>query len=130
MQELGELTRVGLARPLQGIPAQEEGGDVPCVCRGRAGLSGRGFLGVETPPRVGVEGPKGAHIGEARRAATRAPTPLHTAPAPTRYPTLLQKPMRVRLHTAPAPTRYPALLQKPTCVSFLGCFWLVALHPD
>ncbi len=75
--------------------------------RGRFFRSGdatsrRGGSGVDVGHPVwgtGREGPKGAHIAEARRAATRAPTPLHTAPAPTRYPTLLQKPTCVRPQT-------------------------------
>jgi len=80
---------------------------------GRRGyLSGVGFLGAETPPRVGagVERMRGRNLGdcvwgpcgrpqgegptlhEARRAATRAPTPLHAAPAPTRLFSFFKNP--------------------------------------
>src|SRR2546423_2003456 len=61
--------------------------------RGGGGADGgRGLLG---PPGGGLSSVLFLHK-EARRAATRAPTPPNPAPAPTRSTAPLKKPTRVR----------------------------------
>src|SRR6266700_5370854 len=57
----------------------------------RGGSGADAGLGPLWPP-VADEAHPWSSTQQARRAATRAPTPLHAAPAPTRCPSPWQKP--------------------------------------
>src|SRR5207249_7625764 len=54
---------------------------------------------------VAARGMEGSALHEAQRAATRAPTPLHPAPAPTRSPHHGKKPTPESLSPSPLSSR-------------------------